>query len=93
MELIIVYTRTVWTGSEFVSPLGIKVFSTGIALPLIIVTGVSAEATVTGLKPETSYEVRLYAVNGKGEGESSLPKFFKTEPFRKFLSLQHTVEP
>ncbi|XP_033953277.1 neural cell adhesion molecule 1b isoform X2 [Pseudochaenichthys georgianus] len=44
--------------------------------------GFSAEATVTGLKPETSYEVRLYAINGKGEGESSLPKFFKTEPVR-----------
>ncbi|KAJ4936094.1 hypothetical protein JOQ06_017618 [Pogonophryne albipinna] len=55
--------------------------------------GFSAEATVTGLKPETSYEVRLYAINGKGEGESSLPKFFKTEPVRKFLSLQHTAEP
>ncbi|XP_063763508.1 neural cell adhesion molecule 1b isoform X3 [Eleginops maclovinus] len=44
--------------------------------------GFSSEATIIGLNPETSYEVRLYAINGKGEGESSLPKFFKTEPVR-----------
>ncbi|XP_072303043.1 neural cell adhesion molecule 1a isoform X5 [Eucyclogobius newberryi] len=39
--------------------------------------------TITGLKPETSYEVRMSAVNGKGEGESSMPMSFKTEPVRE----------
>ncbi|XP_048122967.1 neural cell adhesion molecule 1b [Alosa alosa] len=38
--------------------------------------------TITGLKPETHYEVRMSAINGKGEGESSLPTVFKTEPVR-----------
>lgn len=36
--------------------------------------------TITGLKPETTYEVKMSAVNGKGEGESSPPSTFKTEP-------------
>ncbi|KAM6933620.1 neural cell adhesion molecule 1-like isoform 2-T2 [Xenentodon cancila] len=40
------------------------------------------EVTITGLKPETSYEVKLSAVNGKGEGEKSPGEFFKTEPVR-----------
>ncbi|XP_028274760.1 neural cell adhesion molecule 1b isoform X3 [Parambassis ranga] len=40
------------------------------------------EVTVTGLKPETSYEVKLLAINGKGEGESSPAEYFKTEPVR-----------
>lgn len=35
---------------------------------------------ITGLKPETSYEVRMSAINGKGEGESSTTTAFKTEP-------------
>ncbi|XP_047463912.1 neural cell adhesion molecule 1a isoform X3 [Mugil cephalus] len=35
---------------------------------------------ITGLKPETVYELKMSAINGKGEGESSLPKTFKTEP-------------
>ncbi|XP_041924883.1 neural cell adhesion molecule 1b isoform X3 [Alosa sapidissima] len=39
--------------------------------------------TITGLKPETHYEVRMSAINGKGEGESSLPTVFKTEPVRE----------
>ncbi|XP_044059748.1 neural cell adhesion molecule 1b isoform X5 [Siniperca chuatsi] len=39
-----------------------------------------SEVTITGLKPETSYEVKLSAINGKGEGESSPAEFFKTEP-------------
>ncbi|KAM8768181.1 neural cell adhesion molecule 1b isoform 2-T2 [Acanthopagrus schlegelii] len=38
------------------------------------------EVTITGLKPESSYEVKLSAINGKGEGESSPAEFFKTEP-------------
>ncbi|XP_015505290.1 neural cell adhesion molecule 1 isoform X5 [Parus major] len=36
--------------------------------------------TITGLKPETTYAVRLSAVNGKGVGELSLPAEFKTQP-------------
>ncbi|XP_042342647.1 neural cell adhesion molecule 1b isoform X2 [Plectropomus leopardus] len=44
--------------------------------------GYTSEATITGLKPETSYEVKLSAINGKGEGESSPAEFFKTEPVR-----------
>ncbi|KAM6115746.1 neural cell adhesion molecule 1 isoform 3-T3 [Phoenicopterus ruber ruber] len=39
--------------------------------------------TITGLKPETSYSVRLSAVNGKGVGEISLPSDFKTQPVRE----------
>ncbi|XP_053729444.1 neural cell adhesion molecule 1b isoform X10 [Synchiropus splendidus] len=44
--------------------------------------GSITEVTVTGLRPETSYEVKLSAINGKGEGESSPAEFFKTEPVR-----------
>ncbi|KPP79835.1 hypothetical protein Z043_100555, partial [Scleropages formosus] len=36
--------------------------------------------TIVGLKPETNYEVKMSAINGKGEGESSLAQSFKTEP-------------
>ncbi|XP_024287749.1 neural cell adhesion molecule 1 isoform X10 [Oncorhynchus tshawytscha] len=36
--------------------------------------------TIVGLKPETFYEVKMSAINGKGEGESSSPQNFKTEP-------------
>ncbi|NWU77915.1 NCAM1 protein, partial [Onychorhynchus coronatus] len=39
--------------------------------------------TITGLKPETTYSVRLSAVNGKGVGEISLPSEFKTQPVRE----------
>ncbi|NXO83372.1 NCAM1 protein, partial [Sitta europaea] len=39
--------------------------------------------TITGLKPETSYAVRLSAVNGKGVGELSVPAEFKTQPVRE----------
>lgn len=41
--------------------------------------------TIVGLKPETFYEVKMSAINGKGEGESSPPQNFKTEPVRKCL--------
>uniref|UniRef100_H3DFI6 Neural cell adhesion molecule 1b n=1 Tax=Tetraodon nigroviridis TaxID=99883 RepID=H3DFI6_TETNG len=44
--------------------------------------GTINEVTITGLKPETSYQVQLSAINGKGEGESSAADFFKTEPVR-----------
>ncbi|XP_042355327.1 neural cell adhesion molecule 1a isoform X7 [Plectropomus leopardus] len=36
--------------------------------------------TIAGLKPETTYEVKMSAINGKGEGESSDSIIFKTEP-------------
>ncbi|XP_024249581.1 neural cell adhesion molecule 1 isoform X11 [Oncorhynchus tshawytscha] len=36
--------------------------------------------TIVGLKPETFYEVKMSAINGKGEGESSTPLNFKTAP-------------
>uniref|UniRef100_A0A4W5QJH0 Neural cell adhesion molecule 1 n=1 Tax=Hucho hucho TaxID=62062 RepID=A0A4W5QJH0_9TELE len=39
--------------------------------------------TIVGLKPETFYEVKMSAINGKGEGESSPPLNFKTEPVRE----------
>ncbi|XP_029924434.1 neural cell adhesion molecule 1a isoform X11 [Myripristis murdjan] len=39
--------------------------------------------TIVGLKPETTYEVKISAINGKGEGESSPPTSFKTEPVRE----------
>ncbi|XP_031989484.1 neural cell adhesion molecule 1 isoform X12 [Corvus moneduloides] len=41
---------------------------------------VEGMVTITGLKPETTYAVRLSAVNGKGVGELSLPAEFKTQP-------------
>ncbi|XP_060902658.1 neural cell adhesion molecule 1b isoform X4 [Labrus mixtus] len=44
--------------------------------------GSIGEVTITGLKPETSYQVKMSAINGKGEGESSPAEFFKTEPVR-----------
>ncbi|XP_068850636.1 neural cell adhesion molecule 1 isoform X8 [Aphelocoma coerulescens] len=43
---------------------------------------VEGMVTITGLKPETTYAVRLSAVNGKGVGELSLPAEFKTQPVR-----------
>ncbi|XP_056119027.1 neural cell adhesion molecule 1a isoform X8 [Rhinichthys klamathensis goyatoka] len=38
--------------------------------------------TIVGLKPETTYEVKISAINGKGEGESSALEIFKTQPVR-----------
>eukprot|EP00079_Xenopus_tropicalis_P037676 XP_017951447.1 PREDICTED: neural cell adhesion molecule 1 isoform X2 [Xenopus tropicalis] len=45
---------------------------------------VSAESiiTVTGLKPETSYLVKLSAVNGKGLGDSTPSQEFTTQPVK-----------
>lgn len=43
--------------------------------------------TIVGLKPETTYEIKISAINGKGEGETSPPESFKTQPVRKCLSL------
>ncbi|MFT7803606.1 neural cell adhesion molecule 1-like isoform X2 [Arapaima gigas] len=39
--------------------------------------------TITGLKPDTNYEVKMSAINGKGEGESSQPVVFETQPLRE----------
>uniref|UniRef100_A0A674B3F4 Neural cell adhesion molecule 1b n=1 Tax=Salmo trutta TaxID=8032 RepID=A0A674B3F4_SALTR len=39
--------------------------------------------TIIGLKPETNYEVKMSAINGKGEGETSPAVVFKTEPVRE----------
>ncbi|KAM4620554.1 neural cell adhesion molecule 1a [Polymixia lowei] len=39
--------------------------------------------TIVGLKPETVYEIKMSAINGKGEGESSPPTTFKTQPVRE----------
>ncbi|XP_016356796.1 neural cell adhesion molecule 1-like [Sinocyclocheilus anshuiensis] len=38
-----------------------------------------SSVTVTGLKPETDYEVKMSAINGKGEGDGSQSLVFKTE--------------
>ncbi|KAJ8280630.1 hypothetical protein GJAV_G00057080, partial [Gymnothorax javanicus] len=42
-----------------------------------------SQITITGLKPETRYEVKMSAINGKGEGESSEVMTFKTAPVRE----------
>ncbi|KAI1893495.1 hypothetical protein AGOR_G00124310 [Albula goreensis] len=42
-----------------------------------------SKITITGLKPDTMYEVKMSAINGKGEGDSSAPMVFKTEPVRE----------
>ncbi|XP_054611156.1 neural cell adhesion molecule 1-like isoform X6 [Dunckerocampus dactyliophorus] len=39
--------------------------------------------TIAGLKPETTYEIKMSAINGKGEGESSPTSTFKTKPVRE----------
>ncbi|MGH0181165.1 UNVERIFIED_CONTAM: hypothetical protein FKN15_006067 [Acipenser sinensis] len=36
--------------------------------------------TITGLRPDSRYELRMSAINGKGQGESSESTVFKTEP-------------
>lgn len=40
--------------------------------------------TIVGLKPETTYEIKMSAINGKGEGESSPATTFTTQPVRKY---------
>ncbi|KAG7471348.1 hypothetical protein MATL_G00123640 [Megalops atlanticus] len=54
-----------------------------------------SQITITGLKPETHYEVKMSAINGKGEGESSTPHVFKTEPVREpnAPKLEGTLQP
>lgn len=43
----------------------------------------TTQFTILGLRPDTTYEVKMSAINGKGEGESSAARTFKTEPVRK----------
>ncbi|XP_063341306.1 neural cell adhesion molecule 1a isoform X6 [Pelmatolapia mariae] len=49
--------------------------------------------TITNLKPETTYEVRMSAINGKGEGESSQASTFKTEPVRYSVTISSETPP
>ncbi|XP_070411587.1 neural cell adhesion molecule 1a isoform X4 [Nothobranchius furzeri] len=49
--------------------------------------------TITGLKPETTYEVKMFAINGKGEGESSLASTFKTKPVQYSLTIASVTPP
>lgn len=49
-----------------------------------------ATVVLTGLEPNTTYEVRVAAVNGKGQGEFSHTETFQTLPIRKFDSLLST---
>uniref|UniRef100_A0A9J7YFK9 Neural cell adhesion molecule 1b n=1 Tax=Cyprinus carpio carpio TaxID=630221 RepID=A0A9J7YFK9_CYPCA len=54
-----------------------------------------SSVTVTGLKPETDYEVKMYAINGKGEGDGSQSVVFKTEHVREPSPpiLEGTLQP
>ncbi|XP_052443808.1 neural cell adhesion molecule 1 isoform X4 [Carassius gibelio] len=49
--------------------------------------------TIGGLKPETTYEVKMSAINGKGAGESSPPESFKTQPVREPTPPKLEVKP
>ncbi|XP_065818775.1 neural cell adhesion molecule 1a isoform X3 [Labrus bergylta] len=49
--------------------------------------------TIVGLKPETNYEVKMSAMNGKGEGESSSAYPFKTEPIRHSFTISSEIPP
>lgn len=42
--------------------------------------------TIAGLKPETTYAVRLAALNGKGLGEISAASEFRTQPVREYTA-------
>uniref|UniRef100_A0A8C2HTU7 Neural cell adhesion molecule 1b n=1 Tax=Cyprinus carpio TaxID=7962 RepID=A0A8C2HTU7_CYPCA len=54
-----------------------------------------SSVTVTGLKPENDYEVKMSAINGKGEGDSSQSVVFKTEHVREPSPpiLEGTLQP
>ena len=68
-----------------VSPIGFP----ALCDPFHVLTTASMEGIVTivGLKPETTYAVRLAALNGKGLGEISAASEFKTQPVRKYSLL------
>ncbi|XP_030602962.1 neural cell adhesion molecule 1a isoform X2 [Archocentrus centrarchus] len=55
--------------------------------------GDMTKITITDLKPETTYEVRMSAINGKGEGESSQARTFKTEPVRYSFTISSEIPP
>ncbi|XP_077466912.1 neural cell adhesion molecule 1b isoform X1 [Stigmatopora argus] len=46
-------------------------------------SGSFGELTIPDLRPDTNYEVKMSAINGKGEGDSCSVEIFKTEPVRK----------
>lgn len=48
---------------------------------------VLAIVLLTNLEPNTTYEVRVAAVNGKGQGEFSRTESFQTLPIRKYTLL------
>ncbi|XP_045894774.1 neural cell adhesion molecule 1a isoform X1 [Micropterus dolomieu] len=48
---------------------------------------------IAGLKPETTYEVKMSAINGKGEGESSPTSTFKTQPVRYSFTISSEIPP
>uniref|UniRef100_A0A673KJ74 Neural cell adhesion molecule 1-like n=1 Tax=Sinocyclocheilus rhinocerous TaxID=307959 RepID=A0A673KJ74_9TELE len=54
-----------------------------------------SSVTVAGLKPETDYEVKMSAINGKGEGDGSQSVVFKTEHVREPSPpiLEGTLQP
>ncbi|XP_041657641.1 neural cell adhesion molecule 1a isoform X9 [Cheilinus undulatus] len=52
-----------------------------------------SKITIVGLKPETNYEVKMSAINGKGEGESSMPYNFKTEPVQYSFTISSEIPP
>lgn len=52
---------------------------------LIMVLLSLATVVLMGLEPNTTYEVRVAAVNGKGQGEFSHTEAFQTLPIRKML--------
>lgn len=48
-----------------------------------------ATVVLTGLEPNTTYEVRVAAVNGKGQGEFSHTETFQTLPIRELPCSSH----
>lgn len=42
---------------------------------------------LSNLEPNTTYEIRVAAVNGKGQGDYSKIEIFQTLPVRKYASL------
>ncbi|KAM9348433.1 neural cell adhesion molecule 1a [Symphorus nematophorus] len=52
-----------------------------------------SKITIVGLKPETTYEVKMSAINGKGEGESTTTRTFKTEPVQYSFTISSETPP
>nr|XP_061801596.1 neural cell adhesion molecule 1-like [Nerophis lumbriciformis] len=48
---------------------------------------------IAGLTPDTTYEIKMSAINGKGESESSTAVKFMTGPIRYHLSASSEVPP